>query len=540
LIPPLTFRPALSRRPLDIRSAFLLLGLTALCTVLIAPLAGLLATGASDAGFDTLKHLASTVLGRYALNTFSLLAIVLATVLILGVGAAWLTAAYRFPGHSLLSWALVLPLAVPSFVMAYAYTDLLDVYGPVQSYIREFAGLEVGQYSFWQIRSVPGAGLMLGFALYPYVYLVARQAFEDRSASAVEAAQTFGFNRFEVWRKVIWPMARPAIFAGATLVLMETVADFGAVSYFAVDTFTTGIYRAWLSMGDKVAAVQLALMLLGTVGGLVWLERRQRRASQAYTRNMRRIPPRTLLGGKSWVIMLVCALPVIFGFLVPVAILLRAASKADVLFDPRLINWIKNGISLALLASSVIVAAAIFLSYGNRLLQSRFSSFASALAQSGYAMPGLVIAVGLLTVLSPLSPWIGGTVVMLVVAYLVRFIAVGYQTIDSALRRVSPSMDYSARSLGRSVTGVWRDVHWPLIRRSVLGASLLVFVDCFKELQTTLVLRPMNFDTLVVVAYQFASDERLNEAAIPSLMIIAISCIPVLVLWRSASKPRAY
>jgi iron(III) transport system permease protein len=539
---PLQLVNLFSRRPLDIRSGLLILAILLLCTLLLLPLFGLLLTAFKGSQAGTLTHLASTVLPRYTGNTFSLLAIVLFTVLILGVGCAWITACFRFPGHRWFGWLLMLPLAVPSFVMAYAYTDFLDVFGPVQSLLRQVTGWQVGEYWFFQIRSITGAGFMLGFALYPYVYIVARQAFEDRSASAIEAAQTMGLSPPQVWAKVIFPMARPAIAAGATLVLMESVADFGAVSYFAVDTFTTGIYRAWLSMGDKAAAVQLALMLLATVGLLVWLERKQRKASQVYGRNTRLMPPVQLTGKKAAVAFFACLFVVGLGFLLPVSVLVYAASKAQTALDTRLPTWIGNGVLLAGVSAICIIAVAIVLSYANRLLQSKFSRFVSALAQSGYAIPGLVIAVGLLAVVSfasNLGVPIGGTVLVLIFAYLVRFIAVGYQTIDAALLRISPSMDYSARSLGRGAVGVWCDVHWPLIRRSVLTGFLLVFVDCFKELQTTLVLRPLNFDTLVVVAYQFASDERLSEAAVPSLFIVIISAVPVLALWKAATKASA-
>jgi iron(III) transport system permease protein len=510
--------------------------------LLLMPGFGLLITAFKPGTFETIAHLFSTVIPRYSLNTAGLVVVVLLTVGLFGVGSAWLTACYRFSGHRLLSWMLVLPLAIPSFVMAYAYTDLLDVAGPIQSFLRAATGLNVQTLWFPEVRSVPGAGLMLGFALYPYVYIVARQAFEDRSASAIEAAKTLGLSDFEIWRCVIWPMARPAIIAGATLVTMETVADFGAVSYFAVDTFTTGIYKAWLSMGDKVAAIQLALSLLAVLACFVWIERRQRLAIQTHSRNSRKVAPLRLAGAKALIAACFCGLPVLLGFIVPIAVLLNVATKADVVFDPKLFTWISNGVGLAGLAAVMILLIAIFLSYANRLLQSGFGRLVATIAQFGYAMPGLVIAVGLLMAISALAPFsayssgIAASAGMLVFAYAVRFLAVGYQNIDAALYRISPAMDASARSLGRGVVGVWIDVHWPLLRRAIFGAFLLVFIDCFKELQTTLVLRPLNFDTLVVIAYQFASDERLAEAAVPSLLIVAISTVPVLLLWRGSSR----
>jgi iron(III) transport system permease protein len=519
-----------------------LLAVLGLCALLLMPGFGLLVTALQPGTFATLVHLFSTVIPRYSGNTAALVLVVLLTVAVFGVGTAWLTACYRFVGHSMLSWLLVLPLAMPSFVMAYAYTDLLDVAGPIQSALRAATGLDVQTLWFPEIRSVPGAGLMLGFALYPYVYIVARQAFEDRSASAIEAAKTLGMGDFEIWRKVVWPMARPAIIAGATLVTMETIADFGAVSYFAVDTFTTGIYKAWLSMGDKVAAIQLALSLLMVLGCCVWLERRQRFAIQTYSRNARKVAPVNLTGATGLLMTCFCAIPVALGFVIPIAILLNVAAKAEVIFDPRLVSWISNGVGLAGTASCLILLIAIFLSYSNRLLQSGFGRSVATLAQCGYAMPGLVIAVGLLMAIAAFAPLssslisVSGGAFALVFAYIVRFLAVGYQNIDAALCRISPAMDWSARSLGRGVIGVWLDVHWPLLKRAVFGGFLLVFIDCFKELQTTLVLRPLNFDTLVVVAYQFASDERLADAAVPSLLIVAISAVPVLLLWRASSS----
>lgn len=528
-----------SDRRVSFRSIALLLTVLIVCFVLVAPLLGLLFSADlfgsvynSDSA-ETLLHLISTVIPRYVLNTVGLVFTTLVTVLVFGVGSAWLIASFRFKGHRWLSGALVLPLAIPSFVMAYAYTDVFDVSGAIQMTLRSVFQWEIGHYWFPQIRSVPGAGLMLGFALYPYVYLVARQAFEERNATAIEAAKTLGLKPWAVWWQVTLPMARPAIAAGATLVMMESVADFGAVSYFAVDTFTTGIYRAWLSMGDKTSAIRLSLMLILLVGFLIWCERRQRSAIRTYGRNTRKVPPRQLYGKRAVFTFVACAIPVFFGFVFPVIILLKVAQTADAFFDPRMLGWIKNGLLLSSIAACVIMLLAVFLSYANRLLKNQFATLASNIAQSGYAMPGLVIAVGMMAAISLLMPSLGGTVMALVFAYAVRFMAVGYQSIDAALQRISPSMDYSARSLGRGVIGVWRDVHWPLIRRAVFAGFLLVFVDCFKELQTTLVMRPLNFDTLSVIAYQFASDERLADAAVPCLVIVAISIVPVLLLLKA-------
>ncbi len=492
-------------------------------------------------GWETLEHLAVTVLPAALASSLALAAIVLTVVLVAGVGCGWLVAAYEFPGRRWLSWALVLPLSMPAFVMAYAYTDFLDTSGALQSWFRDVSGLQVGEYLFPDVRSLPGAGLFLGLALYPYVYMLARSAFAERSPSLGEAARSLGLGPRATWWRVTWPVARPAVAAGCALVLMETLADFGTVSYFAVDTLTASIYRSWQGMGDRIAAARLALVLLLFVGLLVAAERRQRARMRFYPRAAKPAPRISLSGWAGVRATALVSLPLLLGFVVPALLLLRAWLAASAPIDERFGGWVMNSLLVALLAAALILPVALITAYAARLVRNRFIGFAVTLACAGYALPGIVIGVGLMVLVGALDNLAGrlllaGTIVAVVYAYGVRFFSIGYQGMEAALARISPSMDQSARSLGLGPFEVLREVHWPLLRPSMASAALLVFVDCLKELPATLVLRPFNFDTLAVSAYHYASDERLAEAALPSLLIVAAGLLPVILLSRVAGR----
>lgn len=494
-----------------------------------------------DAGWDTLSHLATTVLPSTLLATVQLAVVVLAVVLVAGVGTGWLVAAYEFPGRRWFAWALVLPLAMPAFVMAYAYTDFFDTSGAFQVWLREVTGWRVRQYWFPDIRSLPGAGLLLGMALYPYVYMLARSAFAERSPSLAEAARSLGTTHNAGWWRVTWPVARPAVAAGCALVLMETLADFGTVTYFGVDTLTAAIYRAWQGLGDRIAAARLGFVLLLMVGLLVWVERRQRQRMRFYARGGKPAPRVALQGWPAWRACLLCALPVFLGFVLPTLLLLRAWVYAGAPLDPRMYAWVRNSITVAGIAAMLILPVALLTAYAARLVRNRFVSSAVALACAGYAMPGVVLGVGLMVWIGTIDRaagmlLLGGSIAAVVYAYGVRFFSIGYQGMEAALARISPSMDQSARSLGLSPTEVLREVHWPLLRPSLAGAALLVVVDCLKELPATLVLRPFDFDTLAVTAYHFASDERLAEASLPSLLIVLAGLLPILLLSRVAER----
>ena len=540
-------RPRLARQP---RAGALPVFAVVLALLVAAPVLAILLTafgwGAQGLRADTLSHLFATVLPRYALTTALLAAITLCVAITCGVTSAWLVASQEFPGRRFLAPALVLPLAMPAFVMAYAYTDFLQVSGPLQSALREVTGWRVREYWFPEVRSTWGAGLFLGLALYPYVYLLARTAFAERSASLEEAARSLGLPQRWLWWRVAWPVARPAVAAGSVLVLMETVADFGVVSFFAVDSFSAGIYRAWLAFDDRITAARLALALLVVVGALAWLERRQRRRMRFSGRGARRAPRVRVVGWRAWRATLLCAAPVVLGFVAPAMILIEGWFAEGAMVDPRIVDWMFNTTRLALLGAAFTVPAGLLVAYAVRSAPGAITRTSVTVANGGYALPGVVLGIGLLLVVGAFdrNVWqpimggtlLAGTVVAVVYAYGVRFFAVAYQGIDAGLARIGPAMDDTARSLGLTPGGVLARVHWPMLRRSLAVAALLVALDCLKELPATLVLRPFDTDTLAVVAYQFASDERLAQAALPSLAIVAIGILPALLLGRAALR----
>jgi iron(III) transport system permease protein len=516
----------------------------AVAGAVIAPMLALLWVALQPAGADdALAHLVSTVLPRYAITSVALVGLVAVCVLLLGVGAGWLVAAYEFPGRRILEVAMILPLAMPAFVLAYAYTDFLDTSGPLQGWLRAATGWSIGSYWFPPVRSLPGAALFLSLALYPYVYMLARNAFAERSESLAEAARSLGMPAPLVWWRVTWPVARPAVVAGLTLVTMETLADFGTVNFFAVDTFSAGIYRAWQGLGDRSAAARLSIVLLAAVLALVWIERRQRGRMAFHARSARPARVRRLVGVPAAAATVACSVPVVFGFLLPTVLLVHAWWQLGGGLDARLGGWALNTALLSGLAVVLVVPLALVLAYAVRTVQVRWVGALAAVAGAGYAVPGIVLGVGLLAVVGAVDRFaagltgggllLGGTAVAVVYAYCVRFFAVAQHGLEASLKRISPSMDASARTLGAGrLEMLWR-VHWPLLRPSIATAALLVFVDCLKELPATLVLRPFNFDTLAVVAYNFAADERLSEAALPSLVIVLVGLLPVTVLARS-------
>ncbi|MGH7823667.1 MAG: ABC transporter permease [Candidatus Binatia bacterium] len=500
----------------------------------------------------TWTHLVSTVLPGYIWNTLLLVFLVAAGVISFGVLSAWLVTAYSFPGRRLLEWALVLPLAVPAYVMAYAYTDWLQAAGPVQTTLRELTGWKVREYWFPEIRSLPGAAAMLSFALYPYVYLLARPAFLEQSRTIMEAARLSGYGGWGGFWHVALPLARTGIVAGAALAMMEALADFGTVSYFAVNTFTTGIYRAWLSLGDPVAAGQLATCLLAFVFLMLALERLHRgRARYAGTRAP--LPPQELRGWQAAAAFVLCIAPITFGFLLPAGILVNlAATEPEARFGARIYSLVTNTFTLAGVAAITAVAVAVLLAYAARTVKSPLVRGANRLAVLGYALPGAVIAVGILLPLGKLdnaiAAWLQqhfgvntgllltGSIAALVYAYVVRFLAVAFQTVEAGLTRVTPSMDDAARSLGFSPGRTLAQVHVPIIWGSLATAGLLVFVDVMKELPATFAMRPFNFDTLAVEAYNLAKDERIAEAAVPSLLMVGIALVPLIALSRQIAR----
>ena len=552
----MTFPPATaSRRPHSRISPLIV------AAFLVALLAGL---PVASVGFNlflggtsgTWNHLASTVLPEYIGNSLALCAGVGCGVALIGVATAWLTAMHDFPGRRVFEWALVLPLAVPAYVMAYVYTDFLQFVGPVQTTLREIFGWEFGDYRFPDIRTLPGAMLMFVFVLYPYVYLLARTAFLERAGGVLEAARTLGIGPWRAFFTVSLPLARPAIATGVALALMETLADYGTVAYFAVNTFTTGIYRAWFSLGDRIASAQLAAILLGFVLLLVAVERITRgRARYHNTSNRPRPSAGRLRGSAALLASLACLTPLALGFLLPAGLLLRMAlGEGDAQFGERFAILARNSFTLAGLTALVAVMLAVVLAYSARLSKTLLAQGLNRLVGLGYAVPGTVIAVGVLIPVTRLDNWLAGQwesafgsnpgllltggIAALIYAYLARFLSVALQTVETSLSKITPSMDDAARSLGLGQGLTLRRVHLPILRGSLFTAGLLVFVDVMKELPATLVMRPFNFDTLATQAYTLASDERLAEASTAALAIVAVGLLPLIALSRQISLAR--
>jgi iron(III) transport system permease protein len=516
--------------------------------VLIAALSG---------GTDTVRHLIATVLGEYTRTTLLLVMLVSAGTFAIGVGAAWLVTMTRFPGARILEIALVLPLAFPAYVLAYAYTNVLDHPGIVQTTLRAVTGWGPRDYWFPDIRSLGGAALMLTLVLYPYVYLLARAAFLQQSGTTFLAARALGASAWAAFFKVSLPLARPAIAGGVLLAVMETIADFGTVAYFGVQTFATGIYTSWFSLFDRAGAAQLALCLLTFALLLAMLERVQRGKARYHdaARRAQAMEPLVLSGWRAVAATCACCIPVILGAVLPIVILFSMGLGSEQnLLSPRYLGFIRNSVTLAGIAALVTVAAAVAIGFFQRLRPGRLSWGAGYIARLGYAVPGGVIAVGLLVPFAAfdnaLDAWmratfglstgllITGSIWLLIAADLVRFLAAALGAYEGGQAMVHANMDAAARSLGQTPLGTLRRVHLPILAPSLLTALLIVFVDVMKELPATLIMRPFNFDTLAVQAYRLASDERLDGAAVPSLVIVAMGLLPVILICRQVGRGR--
>ena len=536
-----------------------------LLTATAVAIAVLAAVPVASVGFNlfaggtsaTWAHLAQTVLADYVQNSLLLCLGVGLGVAIFGVATAWLTAMHEFPGRRFFEWALVLPLAVPAYVMAYVYTDFLQFVGPVQTALRETFGWSHGDYWFPDIRTLPGAVLMFVCVLYPYVYLLARNAFIERAGGMLEAARTLGLGPWRAFFTVSLPLARPAVATGVALALMETLADYGTVAYFAINTFTTGIYRAWFSLGDRIASAQLAAMLLGFVLLLVVGERLSRGRARYHntTGRHRPHPGARLGGGAAFLAFGACILPLGLGFLLPAGLLLKMAlTEGDAQFGTRFLLLSRNSFVLAGVTAFIAVGFSLLLAYSARQSRTLLTRGLNRLVGMGYAVPGAVIAVGVLIPVTRLDNWLAaqwqawlgtnpgllltGGIAALVYAYLVRFLAVALQTVGASLAKITPAMDDASRSLGAGQGETLRRVHVPILRGSLFTAGLLVFVDVMKELPATLVMRPFNFDTLATQAYTLASDERLAEASTAALAIVGVGLLPLIALSRQISRSR--
>lgn len=549
-----------SRRPLAVLPRLprdtLSLGVIAVALLLALPLLVVVGFVLVPTG-EVWTHLASTVLPDYVANSLLLMLGVAVGTLIGGVGTAWLTSMCRFPGRGFFEWALLLPMAMPAYIIAYTYTGMLDYAGPVQTLLRDLTGWGYGDYWFPQVRSLPGAAVMLSLVLYPYVYLLTRAAFLSQSLCVLDVSRTLGNGPWRTFFGVALPLARPAIVAGLSLALMETLADYGTVQYFGVSTFTTGIFRTWFGLGSPAAAAQLSAMLLAFVFALIVLERFSRRDARYHHTSqreqaIRRIP---LRGRGAALAAAFCALPVLFGFLLPATQLaVWSVTVVDAGLSTDFIRLAANSLLLAAAAAVLALLLALLLAYGRRLRPNELVGGAVRVAGMGYAIPGTVIAVGVMLPFAWVDNGIdaflratlgvstglllSGTLFALLFAYMVRFLAVSLQTVETGLGKVKPSMDEAARSMGLSGGAILWRVHIPMLRGSLLTALLLVFVDVLKELPATLILRPFNFNTLAVRAYELASDERLADSGPAALTIVAAGLLPVIILSRSITRSR--
>lgn len=505
-------------------------------------------------------HLIDTTLPRYLDNTIRLMLGVALITLFLGVSTAWAVTVCEFPGRRFFEWALLLPFAVPAYVIAYVYTDLLDYAGPVQIALRDWFGwTSARDYWFPQIRTLGGATLMIGLVLYPYVYLLSRAAFLEQSPSLFAVSRSLGHSALSTFFRVVLPIARPAIAVGLSLVLMETLNDFGTVDFFAVQTLTAGLFDTWMNLGNLGGAAQIATVMLSFVLILVTLERYSRRRQKQFSARDNRQPVHRfrLTPARKGLCIAICTLPVVLGFVVPALVLgYYAVEYFEQSWNSEFVRNTVNSLLLSATAALTTLIIGLTLAYSRRLHDTPGMRVLMRLSSLGYAMPGAVLAVGVIVPMAGFDNWLdgvmeswfgwntglllSGTTFALVFAYTVRFLAVSAGSIESALQKVTPSMDMAARSLGQGPAGTLIHVHLPILRGTLLTAALVVFVDCMKELPATLILRPFNFDTLATYVYQFASDEMLSRSALPALIIVLAGIIPIILMSRSIGQSRSF
>lgn len=508
---------------------------------------------------NTWWHLTSIVLPNVLLQTVILLAGVSVVTLSVGTIAAWIVTMYRFPGHAIVDRLLVLPLAMPTYIIAYAYVDFLEFTGPVQTALRAATGWQSAtDYWFPSVRSTGGAVLVLSSALYPYVYLTARASFVQQSVCVLEVARTLGQSPWGAFRWVALPLAKPALAAGVTLALMESLNDLGAVQHLGVETLSAAIYTTWLQRSNLAGAAQIALVALFLVAALFWAEILLRGGGRVHstTGRLRAIPFADLEGWRAVAALAVCAIPVVAGFGIPFVVLAtNAANHLSEAMEQGVWRAAGNSMMLASLAALVAVALGVVLAYARRVAANGFTRPAVRLAGLGYALPGTVLALGLIFPLAAFDNgldalarhWFGvstglllsGTLAALVLAYSVRFLAVAHGTIEAGLERISPNLDAAARTLGETALSALRRVHLPLLLPALATSALLVFVDAMKELPATLLMRPFNFETLSTHVYALASLEQVEAASVGALGIVLVGLVPVLLLHKAVADGRA-
>ena len=497
-------------------------------------------------------HLVDTVLVDYITNTLLLALGVGLIGLTVGGVTGWLSGNFDFPGQQLFHWALLLPLAVPTYATAFSYGGLCEFAGPLQTNIREIFGWNKGDYWFPEVRSIGGAIFVMSFVLYPYVYLLGRTAFAGQARNYDESASVLGRSSGGIFKDISFPLARPSLVAGLALMLMEALSDFGAVQYLAVDTFTTGVYRTWFALGSPEGAARLASMLLLIIFLVLLIEQQSRGQAKYYqiTGRSQLKEKIELVGIKGIVAAFICSIPVFFGFIIPAGYLLFLSLPSWVIvMDGNFFNHLWNSLSLAVLTSALAMIFALFLVYAVRLGGGRLHAMVYRIVSLGYGFPGSVIAVGVLIPMAWLDYKVDdfargvfgfstgliftGGIVVVIFAYLVRFMAIGLNSLQSSMESLNPRLDAAAQTLGANWCRRLSMIHLPLIKGGLLTGALLIFVDVMKELPATLILRPFNYDTLAVKAYELASDESLASSACYALTIVAVGLIPVILISRS-------
>jgi iron(III) transport system permease protein len=481
-------------------------------------------------------HIVVNLLGTYTTQTVLLMVGVALLSFVFGVNAAWVVTMYRFPGRRFLEWALIMPLAIPAYLSGYAWAGMLDYTSPLYTFLRNHFGINTGQYLFFDLLSLPGAIFIFSLALYPYVYLITKTFFRQQAPNMLDAARSLGLGPWAVYRRLGLPLARPAIVAGISLILMEVLNDYGLVKYFGVETFTTGIFTAWFAFANVGAALKLSAILMVFVLVLIVVEKYQRRNLRFAGSAISGAGGNPRKARYGWVMTLLIALPVVGGFMIPLfAFLYWSVAVHDV------ISWdfgqlLFNSFRLAAMAALGVTLLALLLGFTLRTFPGIVTRLSIRVATLGYAIPGAVVAIGLLVI----TLWIDrhgsglilltGSLTALVYAYMVRFMAVGFNSIESGNERLPIHIDQAARSLGASVGRTFLRINLPLLRGPLVAAFLLVFIDVLKELPLTLILRPFNFDTLAIRAFEYANDERVAEASPAALVIIAAGIIPVILL----------
>ncbi|ENY6170071.1 ABC transporter permease [Vibrio fluvialis] len=526
----------------------------ALATLLVLPILAIFFTAIGQTD-DVFAHLMSTVMPTYAFNTVVLTLSVMALALLFGIPSAWLMAMCRLPGEKVLQWALVLPLAIPGYIVGYIFTGWFDYAGPIQVWLRAQTGWMAGEYYFPDIRSLAGASIVLALVLYPYVYLMCRAAFMEQNVSLLQSARLLKCSPWESFRRISLPLVRPSIAVALSLVAMETVGDFGTVSYFAVNTLTTAVYDTWMNYSNLTAAAKISAVMLVIVLLLLSAERYSRRRQKLYQSqfNSHEDFRYALRGWKKWLALLWCWGLVCVAFIFP---LLQLLSYAYTYFEQswttEFREYALNSLQVSLSAAVIGVAVALVVNFYSRLKSNRVSVALMRLSSMGYAVPGTVLAIGVMVPVLTLDhavndvakamQWgrpgliFSGTMFAIIFALIVRFSAVAIGSIESSLNKISPSLDMAARTMGCQANAMLWRVHLPLVRRGALIAGLLVFIESMKELNAALLLRPFNFETLATYVYNYASDEHLELAALPAVLLVLVGLIPLVVVNRSLEQ----